>query len=74
MAAVSRFPAPVRTQKLKPCLRVDLGHRFSRSLDFGHLRPPKCTTFELRKLEVSAASNNNAVSLSESAPLLTRSK
>ncbi|XP_059440126.1 acetolactate synthase small subunit 2, chloroplastic-like [Corylus avellana] len=75
MAAVSRCPAPVQTEKLKPCLRVDLGHRFSRSLDFGHLRAPKWRrTFEFRKLEVSAATNNNAVSLSESAPLLTRSK
>ncbi|KAE8009816.1 hypothetical protein FH972_006228 [Carpinus fangiana] len=75
MAAVSRCPATLRTEKLKPCLRVDLGHRFSRSLDFGHLRPPKWRrTFEFRKLEVSGATNNNAVSLSESAPLLTRSK
>jgi hypothetical protein len=74
MAAVLRCPAPVRTQKLNPCLRVGLGHRYTRSLDFGHLRPPKWMTFEFRKLEVSAASNNNAVSLSESAPLLTRSK
>ncbi|KAG6703477.1 hypothetical protein I3843_07G082100 [Carya illinoinensis] len=74
MAAVSPWQSPVRNQKLNPLLKLDLGRRFYRSLDFGHLRPTQSRTFECKKLAVSAASNDNAASLSESTPTLTRSK
>ncbi|XP_050242874.1 acetolactate synthase small subunit 1, chloroplastic [Quercus robur] len=75
MAAVSPCPPPLRTQNPNPRLRVDLGNGFSKSLDFGHFRTPKCRNFEFKKLWVSAsASNDNAAYLSESTPSLTLSK
>ncbi|KAF5454953.1 hypothetical protein F2P56_024580, partial [Juglans regia] len=74
MAAVSPWQSPVRNQKLNSLLKLDLGHGFYRSLDFGYLRPTQSRTFECKKLVVSAASNDNAASLSESTATLTRSK
>ncbi|KAL4609714.1 acetolactate synthase small subunit 2, chloroplastic isoform X1 [Castanea sativa] len=75
MAAVSPCPPSLRTQNPNPRLRVDWGNGFSKSLDFGHFRTPKWRNFEFKKLWVSAsASNDNAVSLSESTPSLTLSK
>ncbi|KAL5582976.1 hypothetical protein UlMin_015418 [Ulmus minor] len=73
MAAVSSPPCPSSVMTHKPCSRVDLVDGFSKSFDFCHFRPPKCRTFELKKM-VASVSTHNAVSVSNSAPMANNSK
>ena len=73
MAAVSSPPCPSSVMTHNPCSRVDLVDGFSKSFDFCHFRPPKCRTFELKKM-VASVSTHNAVSVSNSAPMANNSK
>ncbi|KAM5587892.1 acetolactate synthase small subunit 1, chloroplastic [Rosa sericea] len=76
MAASLSSPLPCSTSLItqKPCFRVDLGRGFLKSFDLGHQRPPKLRSLESSKELVVSASSNNAVSVTDPAPSLTRSK
>uniref|UniRef100_A0A2N9GEK4 ACT domain-containing protein n=1 Tax=Fagus sylvatica TaxID=28930 RepID=A0A2N9GEK4_FAGSY len=76
MAALSPCSLPSRTQNLNPCFTLDLGLGFSKRFDSAHLRSPKWTNFQFKKLGVynAATTNHNALSFSDSTPSLTRSK
>ncbi|GMY13811.1 acetolactate synthase small subunit 1, chloroplastic [Fagus crenata] len=76
MAALSPCSLPSRTQNLNPCFSLDLGLGFSKRFDSAHLRSPKWTNFQFKKLGVynAATTNHNALSFSDSTPSLTRSK
>ncbi|KAL6197293.1 hypothetical protein ACLB2K_032902 [Fragaria x ananassa] len=72
-ASLSSPPCSTSLFTPNPCLRVDLGRGFLKSLDLGHQRPLKFKSLASKDL-VASASTNNAVSVTEPAPSLTRSK
>ncbi|PON55410.1 Acetolactate synthase, small subunit [Parasponia andersonii] len=77
MAAVISPPCPTPMATQKSSSRIDFGIGFSKSFDLGHLWPPKCKKrgFPLNKPLLSAsATNDNAVSVSNSVPTPTLSK
>ncbi|PQQ21810.1 acetolactate synthase small subunit 1 chloroplastic [Prunus yedoensis var. nudiflora] len=73
MAAAVSSPCSTSLMTQKPSLRVDFRHGFLKSFDFGHQKPLKWKTFHLKELVVSA-STDNAVSVTDPVPSLTRSK
>ncbi|ONI10763.1 hypothetical protein PRUPE_4G067100 [Prunus persica] len=73
MAAAVSSPCSTPLMTQKPSLRVDFRHGFLKSFDFGHQKPIKWKTFHLKELVVSA-STDNAVSVTDPVPSLTRSK
>ncbi|XP_034211499.1 acetolactate synthase small subunit 1, chloroplastic-like isoform X3 [Prunus dulcis] len=73
MAAAVSSPCSTPLMTQKPSLRVDFRHVFLKSFDFGHQKPIKWKTFHLKELVVSA-STDNAVSVTDPVPSLTRSK
>lgn len=72
-ASLSSPPCSTSLFTPNPCFRVDLGRGFLKSLDLGHQRPLKFKSLASKDLVVSA-STNNAVSVTDPAPSLTRSK
>lgn len=71
--SLSSPPCSTSLLTRKPYLTVDLGRGLLKSLDLGHQRPLKLRSLECKDLVVSASSNN-AVSVTDPVPSLTRSK
>lgn len=70
--SLSSPPCSTSLLTRKPCLTVDLGRGVLKSLNLGHQRPLKLRSLECKDLVVSASSNN-AVSVTDPVPSLTRS-